>query len=77
MGSLRGKDDKFRELAENRVNKAIKMVELIGNLSSTRNYSYSEEEVKKIFRHLEGSVAKAKSKFTEQLAKKKADKFKL
>ena len=40
------KQAKFRELAEKRVNNAIKNIQLIGNLSNTSAYSYTEEEVK-------------------------------
>ena len=35
---------KFRELAEKRVNNAMKNIQLIGNLSNTRAYEYDDEE---------------------------------
>lgn len=43
------KEENFKRLAENRTNKIIDMLHLLGNLSNTSNYSYSEEQVKTIF----------------------------
>ena len=47
------KRDKFVELATNRVNRAIKDLKLIGNLSNKAAYEYSDEDVKKIARTLQ------------------------
>ena len=41
--------EKFVELAEKRVTKTLKDIRLIGNLSNKSNYSYSHEDVKKIY----------------------------
>lgn len=57
------KNEKFKRLAEQRTNKAIDTIRLIGNLSNSMNYDYSEEEVKKIFAALEKEVKSAKDKF--------------
>lgn len=57
------KQTKFRELAEKRVNNAIKNIQLIGNLSNTGAYSYTEEEVKKIFKTLKEEISVAEAKF--------------
>jgi len=57
------KKKKFRELAEKRVNNALKNIQLIGNLSNTRAYDYDEEEVKKIFKTLKEEISIAESKF--------------
>ena len=56
------KQKKFRELAEKRVNNAIKNIQLIGNLSNTSAYSYTDEEVKKIFKALKDEFAVSESK---------------
>ena len=45
--------EKFIGLAEKRVRKAIKDLRLIGNLSNPTNYSYSEEDVRKILSALQ------------------------
>lgn len=60
------KKAKFRELAEKRVNNALKNIQLIGNLSNTRAYDYNEDEVKKIFKTLKEEIAIAESKFKEK-----------
>lgn len=54
---------KFVELAEKRVSKAIKDIRLIGNLSNKSNYSYTEEDVRKIIRALDIEVKKLKHRF--------------
>jgi len=59
------KRDKFVELAEKRVNNAIKQLQLIGNLSNTGNYDFSESDYQKIFRAIDSEVREMKRKFTE------------
>ncbi|MGE4046171.1 MAG: hypothetical protein AB7F35_15050 [Acetobacteraceae bacterium] len=61
---MRDKRAKFVELAENRTNRAIKDVRLIGNLANRNAYEYSAEDVKKIFRALQREVDAAKARFT-------------
>lgn len=61
---------KFVDLANSRVNKAIKAIHLIGNLSNRSNYDYTEEDVNKIFRALNDELAACKRRF--ELASKKA-----
>lgn len=60
---MRDKRAKFIELAEARVNRAIKDIRLIGNLSNRSAYSYSEEDVRKIFRALQKELEGAKTRF--------------
>lgn len=55
--------DKFVELAEKRVSRAIKDIRLIGNLSNKSNYSYTDEDVRKIIRALDAEVKKLKQRF--------------
>ena len=57
------KRKKFKELAEKRVNNAMKNIQLIGNLSNTRAYEYDEEDVKKIFKTLREQINLSESKF--------------
>jgi uncharacterized protein YeeX (DUF496 family) len=59
----RNKSEKFIELANKRVNKAVKDIALIGNLSNKRNYSYNEEQAKKIIKALQQSVDQVKAGF--------------
>lgn len=61
---MRSEDrEKFARLATKRVNSAIKAINLIGNLSNKSNYDYSEEDVTKIFRALQGELNACKKRF--------------
>lgn len=55
--------EKFVKLAEQRVPKAIKAIQLVGNLSNKSNYSYTEEDVKKILKALREELDDLKSRF--------------
>ena len=55
--------EKFIRLAENRVNNAIKTLRLIGNLSNQSNYSYTQEDVDRVFKALESELRNAKARF--------------
>lgn len=64
MGAkVRDKRAKFVKLAEMRVNRAIKDIRLIGNLSNRGAYTYSEDDVRKIFRVLQKELDGAKTRF--------------
>jgi hypothetical protein len=67
---MRDKNEKFIQLAEARVARAIKDVRLIGNLSNRNAYSYSEEDVRKIFKTLLKELNSAKSRFGGDGAKR-------
>lgn len=54
---------KFVELAEKRVTKTVKDIRLIGNLSNTGNYSYTQQDVSKIYRTLSEELKNMKMKF--------------
>jgi hypothetical protein len=68
------KEDKFKRLANARVNNAIKQLELIGNLSNSSSYDYTDDEVRKIMNILNQKVKEISFKFQETLKK---EKFKL
>ena len=61
---MRDKRKKFIDLAEARVNRTIKDIRLIGNLSNKSSYMYSEEDTKEIFRVLQKELDTAKSRFS-------------
>ena len=56
---------KFRQLAEKRVTKAIKAIRLIGNLSNKSNYSYTDDEAKKIISALQDEILTIKKRFND------------
>jgi hypothetical protein len=58
------KRQKFVELAEARVNRAIKDIRLIGNLSNRSAYDFTEDDVRKIFRALQKEIDTAKARFS-------------
>lgn len=59
------KCDRFVRLAENRTNKIINMVQLLGNCANTSIYEYSDTDVEKIFTAIENSVKEARRKFAK------------
>lgn len=59
------KREKFVELAEARVNKALKDLQLIGNLSNRSAYEFTEADVRKIFATLQKALETAKSRFVK------------
>jgi hypothetical protein len=56
--------EKFVELAEKRVTRAIKDLRLIGNLANRSNYEYTDYEVTQIISALEKEIKRLKSTFT-------------
>ena len=54
---------KFIRLAEKRINKVAKQLQLIGNLSNKTNYAYSAEEVEKMFDYIDSCVHSARERF--------------
>lgn len=59
------KYEKFKRLAENRTNKIIDMIRLLGNLSVKSTYEYSEKDIAKIFTSIEKELKIAKLKFSD------------
>ena len=62
---MRDRRGKFVELAESRVNRAIRDIRLIGNLSNRSAYEYTDEDIKKIFRAIQKEMESAKGRFLE------------
>jgi ABC-type Fe3+-hydroxamate transport system substrate-binding protein len=61
--SARDKSTKFIELANKRVNRAIKDMQLIGNLANRQNYEFTEEQAKKIVKALQQELDALKQNF--------------
>lgn len=59
--------EKFRRLAESRVNRVLNDIRLIGNLSNRNNYDYTSEEIEKIFRTLDSELKQIKGRFLESV----------
>lgn len=63
------KAGRFKRVAERRTRTILRDVRLLGNCGSKGNYSYTPEQVNKIFYELDQAVKAAKAKF--HLPKKK------
>ena len=59
------KDERFRRVAEARVNKTIKMLRLLGNCSGTNTYAYSDDQVEQIFTVLQIELDKARQRYLD------------
>lgn len=71
---MESKRERFKRIAENRTNKIINMIDLLGNCSNKNNYEYTDEDIKSIFNAIESSLRMSKMKFVE---KQEKGKFKL
>ena len=60
-----GKREKFVSLCEKRMNSAISNINLIGNLSNRSNYSYTEDDARKIFKALRASIHENEKRFSK------------
>ena len=58
--------DHFIDLANKRVPKALKYLDLVGNLANRSNYSYSEEQAKLIKKALKDKVNEICKKFDQE-----------
>ncbi len=57
------KSEKFRDLAEKRVESTIKQIQLLGALSDPKNYRFNESQVNKIRNTINREIREMKSKF--------------
>ena len=57
------KAQKFKDIAERRVNSALNQLRLIGNLSNKNNYDYTQDDVNKIYAALFSELKALKARF--------------
>jgi hypothetical protein len=69
--------DNFLRLAEARTRKLLKDFDLLGNLSNRSNYSYSEEDVKLIFRAITKKAQETELRFKMNIQAGRDTEFKL
>ena len=74
--TTRNKAEKFIELANKRVNKAIKDMQLVGNLANKQNYEFTDEQARKIVKALQLQVDTVKQSF-QSLNESEKNEFKL
>lgn len=68
---MENKKENFKRIAENRTNKIIDMISLLGNLSNSSFYEYTDEQINAIFDAIQEELDKQRSKFTKQKEGKK------
>lgn len=59
----RNKRQKFVDIATRRVNRVIKEIRLIGNLSNRSAYEYTDEDVRKIAKALQRELDAMRARF--------------
>ena len=64
--ATKNNSDHFIDLANKRVPKALKYLDLVGNLANRSNYSYSEEQAKLIKKALKDKVNEICKKFDQE-----------
>ena len=68
---------RFVRLAEARTNKVLKDITSLSNLSNRSNYSFTKEDVTKIFSSISAELKLAQARFETSLKATKRDSFKL
>jgi len=55
--------ERFRRVATRRTNNILRQIQILGNCSNKSSYSYTEEDIKKIFSAIEGELRTVKTRF--------------
>ena len=68
---MNAKQDNFKRIAENRVNKIIDMISKLENLNNASFYEYSDKQMENIFDAIQKELDKQKEIFKKNKNKKK------
>lgn len=63
MVTFEDKRDRFRRLASQRTNNVLKAIQVLGNCSNKSTYSYTPEEINKIFAEIDRKLKDTKALF--------------
>jgi len=66
-------EQRFKRIAEVRTNAVLDRLRILGNLSNRQMYSYSEEDIDKIFSAINKQIKEVRAKFNSH----KQERFKL
>ena len=69
------KHQNFKRVLSKRLDKTLKMIELIGNCSNTTNYSYSQNEIDLVFKALTKKLKETKGLYDARLGDKETKIF--
>ena len=64
------KSERFRRLAAQRTNAVLDKLRVLGNCANPYQYSYTEEEVSKMFSAIEGELKRVRALFAPQKREK-------
>ena len=68
---MNAKQENFKRIAENRVNKIIDMISKLENLNNTSFYEYTDEQMENIFNVIQKELDKQKELFKKTEKSKK------
>ncbi|MBP3920548.1 MAG: hypothetical protein J6D28_03170 [Bacilli bacterium] len=57
------KQENFKRIADNRVNKIVDLISKLHNLSNTSFYEYTDEQIKEMFNLIQNELDKQKQLF--------------
>ncbi|MBA7484887.1 hypothetical protein ES707_20418 [subsurface metagenome] len=63
-------EERFKRIAIVRTNAVLDRLRILGNLSNRQMYSYSEEDINKIFRAINNQIKEVRAKFNSEKQKK-------
>jgi len=70
------KRQRFERVAGNRVQAIIEKIDSLAKCSNKNNYSYSEQDVKKMFIAIKSALKRTELKFEDELKKQNKKRFK-
>jgi len=65
-----GPEERFKRIATLRTNAVLDRLRILGNLSNRQMYSYSEEDITKIFSAINKQLKEVRAKFNSNKGKK-------
>lgn len=72
---MNDKRQRFERVAGNRVQSIIDKIDSLAKCSNKNNYSYTEQDVKKMFSSLKAKLKYAEQKYYVELGVKNSNKF--
>lgn len=63
------KQDNFKRIADNRVNKIVDLISKLHNLSNTSFYEYTDEQINEMFNIIQNELDKQKQLFNNDKKK--------
>ena len=64
------KESNFKKIATRRTQNILDNIRLLSNCSNTNNYSYSIEDINKIFKSIENEIRECKAMFKKNRPRK-------